>query len=335
MLSAVFSSFGAIVVVGLIVVLLAAAIQIVPQQRIYLVERLGKYSRGLGPGIHLIIPIIEKISHKVSMRIEQLNVEVETKTKDNVFVRIPVSVQYKVIDPYKSYYALSDPEEQFRSYIFDQVRSSLAKLTLDAAFSSKDDIARDVEETLSASMHNYGFSIVNTLITDINPDAVVRAAMNRINAAAREKEAAASEADAQKIRVVKKAEAEAEAKRLSGEGVAQQRKALAAGIAESYQILFDAGIQNQTEEILELNLITDAYISISENSRNSLLLLPSNPSGMGGMVEEIRNTLMANTEMRETFDPTDTPLGASEERHYTATPEGYEDANGGQRPDQQ
>lgn len=228
----------------------------------------------------------------MSLRVEQLDVAVETKTKDNVFVTVPVSVQYRIIDAQKSYYSLSDYEAQLRSYVFDRVRTTLAKMELDDAFESKDQIAVDIEETLTGSMQAYGFAIVNTLVTDINPDARVRDAMNMINAAQREKEATLSLAEAEKIKAVKLAEAEAESKRLQGEGIANQREAIIAGLIRQYQALQEVGLQNQAQELLILTQYFDTLVEVSHNSSTKTLMLPSNPGGLQGVIDELRNTLV-------------------------------------------
>ena len=264
---------------------------IVKQQTNAIIERFGKFHKTCQPGLHVKIPIVDRIAKRVPLRIMQLDSVVETKTKDNVFVTIPVSVQYRVQNVADSYYRLADPERQIQSYVYDRVRTSLAKLDLDDAFSSKDQIALDVETTLDTAMKTYGFEIINTLVTDINPDPTVRASMNSINAAQREREAAISLAEAEKIKIVKQAEAEAEYKRLQGEGIAQQRKAIVDGLVEQYESLRDAGIGAQAQEMLLLTQYFDTLQEVAKSSHTQTLLLPSNPGGVGDALTELRNSL--------------------------------------------
>lgn len=259
-----------------------------------IVERFGKFLRVAGPGLNTKMPFIDSLTRPISLRIQQLEVNIESKTKDNVFVTVPVAVQYvikenQVVD---AYYRLSNPEAQIRSYVFDTVRSALSGLNLDQAFESKDDIARNVEETLSARMQEFGFNIVNTLVTDISPDGRVRDSMNSINAAQRDRVAAQSLAEADKIKRVTQAEAEAESKRLQGEGVAAQRKAIAMGIAEQYEMLRKVGIENSAEQLLLMTQYFDTMQDIARNGRSNVLYLPSNPGTVGAMGDEIRNAIL-------------------------------------------
>ncbi|WOQ17795.1 SPFH domain-containing protein [Raineyella sp. W15-4] len=263
-----------------------------------LVERFGKFQKVAGAGLNMKIPFIETTTKPISLRVRQLEVNIETKTKDNVFVTIPVAVQY-VIDQHAvvdAYYKLSDPEDQIRSYVFDTVRSALSGLTLDTAFESKDDIATTVEQRLSQSMAEYGFRIVNTLVTDISPDPRVRDSMNSINAAQRERDAAQSLAEADKIKRVTQAQAEAESKRLQGEGVAAQRKAIAMGIAEQYEMLREAGIEDTAEQLLLMTQYFDTLQDVARNGRSNVLLLPSNPGALGDLSQEIRTSLLTSYE---------------------------------------
>ena len=288
-----FGSFWAIVTIVVILLVLFSAIFIVRQQQAYIIERFGKFTRVAQPGLNIKIPIIDKIAARIELRIQQLDVLVETKTKDNVFVAIPVSVQYRVENPADAYYRLSEPEKQIRSYVFDRVRTSLAALILDDAFSSKDSIAREIESTLAQEMNGYGFTIINTLVTDINPDQTVRQSMNSINAAQREREAAISLAEAQKIRVVKEAEAEAESKRLQGEGIANQRKAIVNGLVDQFEALREAGIGAEAQEVLMMTQYFDTLQEVSRNSQSKTLMLPSNPGGLAQMMDEVRNAIIA------------------------------------------
>lgn len=287
-----FSVFVFFLTVGLII--LFSSLFVVKQQMSYIIERFGKFHKVANPGLNFKVPFVDKIAKKVPLRIMQLDSIVETKTQDNVFVTIPVSVQYMVANVVDSYYRLADPERQIQSYVYDRVRTSLAKLNLDDAFSSKDQIASDVEATLSESMAAYGFTIVNTLVTDINPDPNVRASMNAINAAQREREAAISLAEAEKIKIVKQAEADAEYKRLQGEGVAAQRKAIVDGLAEQYELLRKAGIGQEAQEMLLLTQYFDTLQEVAKSSNTKTLMLPSNPGGLEAVMNEMRSSLFAS-----------------------------------------
>ena len=273
----------------LVILLLLGMVFVVQQQTSYIIERFGKFHRVANPGLNFKIPFIDRIAKKVPLRIMQLDSVVETKTLDNVFVSVPVSVQYQVQNVVDSFYRLADPERQIQSYVYDRVRTSLAKLNLDDAFSSKDQIAQDVESTLASAMNAYGFAIINTLVTD--PDPTVRASMNSINAAQREREAAISLAEAEKIKIVKQAEAEAEYKRLQGEGIAAQRKAIVDGLVQQYELLRDAGVGNQAQEMLLLTQYFDTLQEVAKSSNTQTLLLPSNPGGVSDAMAELRNSL--------------------------------------------
>ena len=273
-----------------------------------IVERFGKFRRVARPGLNFKAPFVDSITKPISLRIQQLEVNIESKTKDNVFVTVPVAVQYvikeeQVVD---AYYRLSNPEAQIRSYVFDTVRSALSGLELDAAFESKDDIARSVEQTLSARMQEFGFNIVNTLVQDISPDSRVRDSMNSINAAQRDRVAAQSLAEADKIKRVTQAEAEAESKRLQGEGVAAQRKAIAMGIAEQYEMLRKVGIEHSAEQLLLMTQYFDTMQDVARNGRSNVLFLPSNPGTVGTMGDEIRNAMLQAQAAQEADADADT-----------------------------
>ena len=213
-------------------VLIFGTFFIVKQQSAAIVERFGKFVGVRHSGLQLKIPIIDRVAGRVSLRIQQLDVVVETKTKDDVFVKIKVSVQYKVIKDkvYDAFYKLDFPQDQITSYVFDVVRAEVPKMILDDVFEKKDDVAIAVKTELNDAMINYGFDIIKTLVTDIDPDAQVKDSMNRINASEREKVAAQFEGDAQRILIVERAKAEAESKRLQGQGIADQRREIARGL---------------------------------------------------------------------------------------------------------
>ena len=263
-------------------------------QEAIIVERFGKFRRVAHAGLNFKTPFIDSTTKPVSLRVQQLEVNIESKTKDNVFVTVPVAVQYRIREEQvvDAYYKLSNPEAQIRSYVFDTVRSALSGLELDQAFESKDDIARSVENTLSTRMQEFGFNIINTLVQDISPDSRVRDSMNSINAAQRDRVAAQSLAEADKIKRVTQAEADAEAMRLHGEGVAAQRKAIALGIAEQYEMLRKVGIENSAEQLLLMTQYFDTMQDVARNGRSNVLYLPSNPGSVGSMGEEIRSAML-------------------------------------------
>lgn len=279
-------------IVALFFILLAFAkgAYVVRQQTARVVERLGKFKRVLQPGLHFVIPMIDRVSQPISLRIVQLDIKVDTKTEDNVFVKVPVAVQYQVNpeNVREAFYKLEDPEEQIESYVFDIVRAEVPRKTLDALFLSKDDISEAVQESLQKVMDEYGFMIRRSLITDITPDAKVAAAMNSINAAKRNKEAAAHEAEAARIKLVAAAEAEAESKKLQGEGTANQREAIAKGIAESVRILHEAGVsEKEANAILLATQFFDTQQSLAQRSKTNTIFLPMTPSGGSQILAEL------------------------------------------------
>ena len=240
------------VLFSLILLLIGAAFFIVKQQSAAVIERFGKFQSIRQSGLQLRIPIVDSIAGRLSLKIQQLDVIVETKTKDDVFVKIKVSVQYMVIKDkvYDAFYKLDYPHDQITSYVFDVVRAEVPKMKLDDVFEKKDDVAIAVKSELNDAMINYGYDIIKTLVTDIDPDLQVKEAMNRINAAEREKIAAQFEGDAARILIVEKAKAEAESKRLQGQGIADQRREIARGLEESVEVLNKVGINSQEASAL-------------------------------------------------------------------------------------
>ena len=219
----------------LVLLLLLGTFFIVKQQTAAVIERFGRFTSVRQSGLHIKIPVIDRVSGRVSLKVQQLDVVVETKTKDDVFVKLKVSVQFKVIKDkvYDAFYKLDFPQEQMNAYVFDVVRAEVPKMILDDVFEKKDDIAIAVKGELNEAMKNYGFDIIKTLVTDIDPDAQVKESMNRINASEREKVAAQFEGDAQRILIVERAKAEAESKRLQGQGIADQSREIARGLEDS------------------------------------------------------------------------------------------------------
>lgn len=291
-----------VVVLVVIVVLLVAGIYVVPQQSVFIIERFGKFNRLAAPGIHVKIPVVDRIATKVSMRIHQMDQSVTTKTVDNVFVNLNVSVQYRVDDKNiaASFYELSSPETQIRAYVEDNIRNAVPTLTLDDAFVQKDKIANDVEQTLRESMAQFGFVIIRTLITDIEPDAAVRDAMNSINESQRRKEAARELAEADKITVVVKAEAEAEQAKLHGVGIANQRKAIVDGLHQSFEELKQDGM---TESEIMSIILTEQYLDVlsrfADSPNMKVLMMPSEIGAVGDMRQSIIASIEATNDQRK------------------------------------
>jgi regulator of protease activity HflC (stomatin/prohibitin superfamily) len=276
----------------------------VKQQTAAIVERFGKFQSIRHAGLHLKIPIIDKIAGKINLKIQQLDVIIETKTKENVFVKMKVSVQFKVIQDkvYEAFYKLEYPHDQITSYVFDVVRAEVPKLKLDDVFERKDDIAIAVKRELNEAMTTYGYDIINTLITDIDPDIQVKNAMNRINAADREKSAAEYEAEASRIRIVAKAKAEAESKRLQGQGIADQRREIARGLVESVDILNKVGINSQ--EASALIVVTQHYDTlqaIGSDTNSNLILLPNSPQAGSDMLNNMVASFTASNMVGESM----------------------------------
>lgn len=263
---------------------------IVKQQSATIIQRLGRFQTISTAGFHLKIPFLDRVAGRLSLKVQQLDVDVETKTKDNVFVRLKVSVQYHVIRDkvYDAFYKLESPKAQINSYVFDTVRAEVPKMTLDDVFERKDDIAVAIRSELAEAMDSYGYDIVKALVTDIDPDPEVKRAMNRINAAEREKLAAAYEAEAEKIKIVAKAEAEAQNKKLQGKGIADQRREIALGLEESVDVLRKVGIDSQeASALLVIVQHYDTLLAMGESSQNSLVLLPNSPATASNLMQEM------------------------------------------------
>ncbi|WP_064967197.1 SPFH domain-containing protein [Tenacibaculum ovolyticum] len=291
-----------IIFIGLIIVL--TSFFTVKQQTAAIIERFGKFQSIRQSGLHFKIPIVDKIAGKLSLKIQQLDVIIETKTLDDVFVKIKVSVQYKVVKDkvYDSFYKLDYPHDQITSYVFDVVRAEVPKMKLDDVFVKKDDVAIAVKSELNEAMMTYGYDIIKTLVTDIDPDAQVKEAMNRINAADREKTAAQYEGDAQRILIVERAKAEAESKRLQGQGIADQRREIARGLEESVEVLNRAGINSQ--EASALIVITQHYDtlqSIGADTNSNLILLPNNPNAASSMLNDMVASFAATNQIGESM----------------------------------
>ena len=285
-----------------IVLVLFGTIFIVKQQSAAVVERFGKFVSTRHSGLQIKIPIVDRVAGRLSLRIQQLDVVVETKTKDDVFVKVKVSVQYKVIKDkvYDAFYKLDFPQDQITSYVFDVVRAEVPKMILDDVFEKKDDIAIAVKGELNEAMKNYGFDIIKTLVTDIDPDAQVKESMNRINASEREKVAAQFEGDAQRILIVERAKAEAESKRLQGQGIADQRREIARGLEDSVKVLNNVDINSQ--EASALIVVTQHYDtlqSVGSASNSNLILMPNSPQAGSEMLNNMVASFTASNQIGE------------------------------------
>ncbi len=287
------------VILVLVIVLLITSLYVVKQQTVAIIERFGKYQKTATSGIHIRVPLgIDKIAARVQLRLLQSEIIVETKTKDNVFVTLNIATQYRVNENNvtDAYYKLIKPEAQIKSYIEDALRSSVPKLTLDELFEKKDEIALEVQHQVAEEMSTYGYIIVKTLITKVEPDAEVKQSMNEINAAQRKRVAAQELANADKIKIVTAAEAEAEKDRLHGVGIAQQRKAIVDGLADSIQGLKDANVTLTEEQIMSI-LLTNQYLDTLNTfaiNGNQTIFLPNNPEG----VEDIRTQVLSALKTR-------------------------------------
>lgn len=291
-----------VILFPLVAFLLMGTFFIVKQQTAAIIERFGRFTSVRQSGLHLKIPFIDRVSGRLSLKIQQLDVVVETKTKDDVFVKLKVSVQFQVIKTkvYDAFYKLDYPHDQITSYVFDVVRAEVPKMKLDSVFERKDDVAVAVKAELNDAMTEYGYDIVKTLVTDIDPDAQVKEAMNRINAAEREKVAAQFEGDAARILIVEKAKAEAESKRLQGQGIADQRREIARGLEDSVKVLNNVDINSQ--EASALIVVTQHYDtlqSVGAESNSNLILLPNSPQAGSEMLNNMVASFTASNQIGE------------------------------------
>lgn len=293
----------AVVVVVLLLLalwILASSIFVVNQQTAAVVEHFGRFHRIAEAGLHFKIPIVQRIRERTSLRVQQLDVRVESKSQDNVFVELAIAVQYQVKPDgiQDAVYRLTDHSRQIEAYVFDVVRAEVPKKTLEEVFEDKETIAIAVKEQLTEQMGRYGYEIANVLVNDINPDARVKAAMNQVQAATREREAAAQMAEANRITIVKQAEAEAERSKLQGEGLANQRKAIAEGLRDSVELVRGAaadegGIQEQ--DVMNLLLLVqwmDTQKEIAGTDRSTVVFLPNSPGEISNIADQLRNSIL-------------------------------------------
>jgi regulator of protease activity HflC (stomatin/prohibitin superfamily) len=292
-----------IIIVAILVLSIAlGSFFTVETAQVAIVQRLGKFARVAGPGLNWKTPYLETVVRRLSMKVQQFDVQVETKTQDNVFVQIPVSIQYKVIPDAveAAFYKLSDPVKQIESMVYNVVLGHVPKMKLDDTFLNQADIASDLRDNLDASMKEYGYSIVKVLISDIVPDQKVKAAMNDINAAQREREATVSRAETNKMLLVKQAEAEAESKRLQGEGIANQRKAIISGLKDSVEDFAKTVPGSTPQDVMQLVLMTqyfDTLKDIAANDHSNTILIPHTPDTLTDLFSQIRNAIIVGTEL--------------------------------------
>src|SRR6202521_2234313 len=299
-----------LLVTGSLVVIVALSVIFgsffaVETAQVAIVQRLGKFARVAGPGLNWKTPLIEAVVQRMSMKVQQFDVKVETKTQDNVFVQIPVSIQYKVIPESveAAFYKLTDPVKQIESMVYNVVLGHVPKMKLDDTFLNQAAIANDLRDSLDGSMKEYGYSIVKVLISDIVPDQKVKAAMNDINAAQREREATVSRAETNKLLLVKQAEAEAESKRLQGEGIANQRKAIISGLKDSVEDFAKTVPGSTPQDVMQLVLMTqyfDTLKDIAANDHTNTVLIPHTPNTLTDLFGQIRNAIVTGTELART-----------------------------------
>ena len=300
--------FLIIPIIIILIVLIFFSIVIVPQQSMSIIERLGKFNRILSPGLHFKIPIIERVAGKESIRIRQLDVPVETKTQDNVFVNLGVSVQFIAVSEkiFDAFYRLTDVNTQITSYVYDVVRGEVPKKTLDEVFETKDDIAQTIKDDLSESMDDFGYQIIKSLITDIDPDPNVKDAMNQINATARLRVAAQNEA-----------EADAEAKKLQGQGVAQQRAAIIDGFKESISDLKEVtGAEVKTQDVMNMVMMVqyfDALRDIGTTGQNNAVLIPYGAGGSNEIMKQMTEAMIVADQIQTKSEPDSDPKKNIEE----------------------
>ena len=291
----------------LLLFILAMSIYTVEQQTVAMVQRLGKFHREQGPGIHFKIPVIDQVAGRVNLRVQQLDVSVETKTEDNVFVNMIVAVQFYVLPEkvFESFYKLDDARRQITSYVFDVVRAQVPKIKLDDVFEKKDDIAEAVKVELSHVMEGFGWGIVKALVTDIEPDAHVKQAMNEINAAQRMRVAANEKGEAERILKVKLAEGDAQSKALQGKGIADQRQAIVAGLRDSVDEFRRSVPGTTAKDVMNLVLMTQYFDMLKEigaSSRSNAILIPHSPGNLSALPDQIRNAMMEADQVTQATD---------------------------------
>jgi regulator of protease activity HflC (stomatin/prohibitin superfamily) len=311
--------FGAGVLAIAMVAVFRATFFTVQQRTTAIVQRLGKFMREAGPGIQVKIPFIDRVVGRVNLRVQQLDVEIETKTEDNVFVRMVVAVQYYVLPEkvYDAFYKLDNASRQITSFVFDVVRAQVPKIKLDDVFEKKDDIANIVKSELAQVMEGFGYGILKALVTDIDPDAKVKESMNEINAAQRMRVAATERGEADRILKVKSAEGDAQSKALQGRGIADQRQAIVAGLRDSVDEFRKSVPGTTAKDVMNLVLMTQYFDMLKEigaSSRTNAILIPHSPGNLSTLTEQMRNAMMeADQTVRASDSPQAVPSMAVDE----------------------
>ncbi len=294
----------------------------VNQQTVAVVQRLGKFLRETGPGLHVKIPFVDRVVERVNLRVQQLDVKIETKTEDNVFVQMVVAVQYFVLPEkvYDAFYKLDDANRQITSFVFDVVRAQVPKIKLDDVFAKKDDIANIVKSELAQVMDGFGYGIMKALVTDIDPDARVKESMNEINAAQRMRVAATEKGEADRIMKVKAAEGDAQSKALQGRGIADQRQAIVAGLRDSVDEFRKAVAGTTAKDVMNLVLMTqyfDMLKDIGASSRTNAILIPHSPGNLASLTEQMRNAMIEADQAVKRPEASDRNLSEAELRLET------------------
>ncbi len=305
--------FVAFVLIVLASTVLKATFFTVHQRSVKIIQRFGKFIRETGPGIHTKVPFIDRVAGSVNMRVQQLDVEIETKTEDNVFVRMMVSVQFYALPDkvYDAFYKLDNPNRQITSYVFDVVRAQVPKIKLDDVFEKKDDIADIVMSELAQVMEGFGYGILKALVTDIDPDPKVKESMNEINAAQRMRVAATERGEADRILKVKAAEGEAQSKALQGQGIADQRQAIVAGLRDSVDEFRKSVPGTTAKDVMNLVLMTQYFDMLKEigaSSRSNAILIPHSPGHLASLTEQMRNAMMEADQIGKVSDDLNEPL---------------------------
>ena len=296
-----------------VLAMLGSAFFTVEQRSTAIVQRFGKFLREAGPGIQIKVPYVDRVVGRVNLRVQQLDVEIETKTEDNVFVRMVVAVQYFVLPEkaYDAFYKLEDANRQITSFVFDVVRAQVPKIKLDDVFEKKDDIANIVKSELAQVMEGFGYGILKALVTDIDPDAKVKESMNEINAAQRMRVAATERGEADRILKVKAAEGEAQSKALQGRGIADQRQAIVAGLRDSVDEFRKSVPGTTAKDVMNLVLMTQYFDMLKEigaSSRSNAILIPHSPGNLTSLTEQMRNAMIEADQTVRVPEATDRPL---------------------------
>jgi regulator of protease activity HflC (stomatin/prohibitin superfamily) len=291
-------ALGFLILMVVAIVLMFGPLFTVNQQSAAIVQRFGKFVRVAEPGLNFRIPIIEMIAGRMNMRVQQLDVKVETKTEDNVFVHVIVAVQYHVLPDkvYEAFYRLANANMQITAFVFDVVRARVPRIKLDDLFEKKDEIADAVKSELSHVMYDFGYGIVKALVTDIDPDKTVKEAMNAINAAQRMRVAASERGEADRILKVKAAEADAQSKALQGKGIADQRRAIVDGLRESVDEFQKSIPGTSAQDVMNLVLMTQYFDTLKEigaSSETNTILIPHSPGNLSDLTAQMRTAMIS------------------------------------------